>query len=162
MSSDAQHGWQRAELSYCSNVHPGETLDAVQQVISTSIAGVRSARSLAIMGSGLWLGNAAARHLDDNDRTADNFSGLLADNGLYLFTLNGFPIGGFHDSVVKEKVYTPDWSEPARLEYTLRLARILSANLPTEHSTGTISTLPLGYMGNWNSERGMRKVKLGR
>ena len=55
---------------------------------------------------------------------------LLAEQGLYVFTINGFPYGAFHGSPVKEHVYLPDWLEDERLVYTDRLAELLAALLP--------------------------------
>ncbi|WP_455233995.1 metabolite traffic protein EboE [Thiogranum longum] len=153
MTSEVQHRWRRSDLTYCGNVHPGESLESQERLIAGAIAGVRKARALDTMGSGLWLSDAAAGRLDGNDQATEAFTRILDENGIELFTLNGFPVGGFHDTRVKEKVYIPDWSQPGRLHYTLRLARILSVCLPEACRTGTISTLPLGYSGNWSKDR---------
>jgi hypothetical protein len=61
-----------------------------------------------------------------------------------VFTLNGFPYGGFHAPRVKEQVFLPSWAEPARLAYTLDLGRVLAGLLPDDVEEGTISTVPLG------------------
>ncbi|HEU5111403.1 MAG TPA: metabolite traffic protein EboE, partial [Micromonosporaceae bacterium] len=55
--------------------------------------------------------------------------------------------------VVKHRVYTPDWTSPERLEYTLRLARILAALLPDDVPHGSISTLPLAWRTPWDGDR---------
>jgi hypothetical protein len=60
------------------------------------------------------------------------------------FTLNGFPYGDFHQAVVKHEVYKPDWTEEARVRYTLDLVEILDRLLP-DNTAGTISTLPLQW-----------------
>ena len=65
-------------------------------------------------------------------------------NQVTPFTINGFPFGNFHDTVVKQNVYLPTWAEPARLEYTWELAKLHHQLLPDE-SISTISTLPLGW-----------------
>ena len=67
-------------------------------------------------------------------------------------TLNGFPYSSFHAPVVKRRVYRPDWTDPARLDYTLDLARLLAALLPEDAEEGTISTLPLGWRAPWGDE----------
>jgi hypothetical protein len=77
------------------------------------------------------------------------FRAALDDAGVRLFTLNGFPYGDFHAAAVKARVYRPDWADPARADYTLRLAEILAACLPDETAEGTVSTLPLGYKPDW-------------
>ncbi len=58
--------------------------------------------------------------------------------------MNGFPFGGFHGQVVKDAVHQPDWTTPARLEYTQRLSRTLVQLVP-EGMEGGISTSPLSY-----------------
>jgi hypothetical protein len=64
--------------------------------------------------------------------------------GLYLFAINGFPYGSFHHSVVKDKVYAPDWQQQERLSYTLNLIKILEELLPQDIDGG-ISTSPISY-----------------
>jgi hypothetical protein len=58
--------------------------------------------------------------------------------------MNGFPYGGFHDTIVKGNVHAPDWTSADRVSYTIRLFRILAALLP-EGMEGSISTNPLSY-----------------
>jgi rRNA pseudouridine-1189 N-methylase Emg1 (Nep1/Mra1 family) len=59
-----------------------------------------------------------------------NFRKWLDDNNSYVFTINGFPYGEFHNTCVKEKVFLPDWSSEERLEYTNVLFNILSEIVP--------------------------------
>ena len=47
----------------------------------------------------------------------------LPPEGLVPFTLNGFPYGDFHESVVKQRVYHPTWFDSDRVNYTLNLIR---------------------------------------
>lgn len=70
--------------------------------------------------------------------------GWLEANHCYVFTLNGFPFGGFHRQVVKDEVHHPDWTTRDRTNYTLRLFEILSAIMPADMDAG-ISTSPLSY-----------------
>jgi hypothetical protein len=58
--------------------------------------------------------------------------------------MNGFPYGGFHHTKVKDQVHAPDWTSPDRVQYTIRLAHILSKLLPAGMEGG-ISTSPLSY-----------------
>src|SRR5690606_2033482 len=74
-----------------------------------------------------------------------------AQAGGYVFTMNGFPFGAFHDTRVKEDVHTPDWTTAERLRYTKRLFDILAQLLP-EGIDGGISTSPLGYRYLYNHE----------
>lgn len=69
---------------------------------------------------------------------------LLSDNNFYVFTLNAFPYGQFHETPVKEKVYLPDWTTDQRTGFTCRAADFLATILPAE-TPGSISTLPGGY-----------------
>jgi len=142
--------WQRTEIGYCSNVHAGADASAVCANIQGPIREVREHRRLDRMATGLWLSAAAARSF-----AADigQLRELLQKSHLNLQTLNGFPYGDFHQSRVKEAVYAPAWDHPARLAYTLDLARILDHCLPDDSDFGTISSLPLGFASGWSAER---------
>jgi len=131
-------------LTYCLNVHPGETWAENLEAIRTHALAVK-ARVCPDepFGLGLRLSDAASRELVEGDALTE-FRNFLETNGLYAFTVNGFPFGRFHGKEVKEKVYQPGWSTPERRDYTIRLADILSALLP-EGVSGSISTSPLAY-----------------
>ena len=75
------------------------------------------------------------------DATLNEFKAFLTDNNLYVFTVNGFPYGNFHGTIVKENVYSPDWRSAQRVQYTCLLADILARLLPPD-ITGSISTVP--------------------
>ncbi len=144
--SDGSH------LTYCTNVHPGEDWRGTLAQLNRFLPAVKSLASPhAPMGVGLRLSAQAARELE-NPRTLRSFRGFLDEHGLYVFTLNGFPYGRFHGGPVKEAVYRPDWRSPLRLDYTLRLARLLAALLP-EGMTGSISTVPLGFRADREDTR---------
>jgi sugar phosphate isomerase/epimerase len=135
---------KKMQIGYCGNVHPGRTIDEVKQnLIKYSLDVKSQVRPNKPMGIGLWLSATAAKELDDSSKLVE-FRDWLAEVGLLPFTLNGFPYGDFHQEVVKHDVYRPTWADPARLEYTVRLAEILNVLLP-EGIDGTISTLPLGW-----------------
>ena len=145
--------WQRHELTYCSNVHPAETVESLNTVIAFFMNGVRLARNLPMMGTGLWLSDQVSMELATSSVKYDELVSLLASNNIKLFTLNGFPFGNFHAESVKERVYTPDWSQLPRYNYTRRLAEILAACLPDDMEEGTISTLPLGFRYTWTEQQ---------
>ncbi len=133
-----------ADLTYCTNIHPGESWSAVFE--NLQIYTIQLKQRLCQdrpFGIGLRLSNAASLELIAGDRL-QTFKTWLQQQGLYVFTLNGFPYGGFHAQVVKDNVYAPDWTQTARLDYTLRLTEILAELLP-EGMAGGISTLPLSY-----------------
>lgn len=130
-------------LTYCTNIHPGETWREVRQNVEQHVLEVkRQVSPTAPFGVGLRLSAVAADELG-HDRELDAFASFLAESGLYVFTMNGFPYGAFHGTRVKENVYRPDWLEPTRRTYTGRLAEILARLLPNEPGmVGTISTVP--------------------
>ncbi|MHC4232737.1 MAG: metabolite traffic protein EboE [Planctomycetota bacterium] len=131
-------------LTYCLNVHSGESwqenFDAITQntlVIRDKIATGKA------FGLGLRLSFEAASQLIKTEKL-DEFSRFLQEEDLYVFSVNGFPYGQFHNTSVKEDVYRPDWQSPQRRNYTMMLADILARLLP-EGVQGSISTLPLSY-----------------
>lgn len=145
-------GWSRSELTYCTNVHPGNNQAQVMDILAGPLAGVRELRGLAEMSGGLWFSRNTARDLLTL-QNLERFVEQLERNAITLCTLNGFPAIDFHSDRVKETVYRPDWADSERLEYTLDLARILSALMPRDIGEGTISTVPLGFAPEWNPER---------
>ncbi len=150
-------GWTRSELTYCTNVHPGENLQQVYDVVSEPLNNVRKKRGLTVMSGGLWLSDSTSLDLSSSGNLSQ-FSDHLQQHKISLFTLNGFPTQGFHSKRVKQAVYHPDWSEPERLDYTLRLAHILAALLPQHISEGSISSVPLGFAPEWNQERNSKAL----
>ena len=89
---------------------------------------------------GLRLSALAAEELLQGDRLS-RFKDWLEQSNTYVFTINGFPYGNFHGTRVKEKVFQPDWTESARIEYTKNLFRIL-AHIAKPAAGGSVSTLP--------------------
>lgn len=131
-------------LTYCTNIHPGEDWSQVFANLVQYIPSLKKKLSPnKPFGIGLRLADAASRELLQGNNLQE-FKTWLNEQELYVFTLNGFPYGGFHLQVVKDKVYAPDWSKQERLDYTLRLAQILAELLPQEME-GSISTVPLSY-----------------
>src|ERR687890_247702 len=88
-----------------------------------------------------------------NIHPAVGWESWLEAEGLYVFTINGFPHGTFHGQPVKADVHAPDWRSQERVAYTLRLAEILGALLP-DGVDGTISTNPLSY-ARWVDDDGL-------
>ncbi|MFB6814006.1 metabolite traffic protein EboE [Streptomyces sp. NPDC056347] len=136
-------------LAYCTNVHPAETLDGITAQLTDHAEPVRRHLGTDLVGLGLWLPADTAHHLAAHPADTDTLRRALTARGLETVTLNGFPYRGFHTPVVKRGVYFPDWSEPARLTYTLNLARILARLLPDDAARGSVSTLPLAWRTSW-------------
>jgi sugar phosphate isomerase/epimerase len=128
-------------LTYCTNIHAGETWPEVRRNLATHVRAVKARIAPdRPFGVGLRLSGAAASALAAPEELA-TFRAFLDESGLYVFTINGFPYGPFHGTPVKEDVYRPDWLEDERLAYTDRLARILAALVPSG-CEGSISTVP--------------------
>jgi sugar phosphate isomerase/epimerase len=133
-----------ALLGYCFNVLPGETVDALIEQVHRICEPVRTRLGVERLGVGLWIARRAATELRNDSRQRAGLRAALDRAGLYCFTLNGFPYGGFHAPRVKEYVLEPTWADAARLDYTVDLAAILAELLPDDVECGSISTLPLG------------------
>ena len=104
-------------IGYCTNIHPEFRPEFWRQL------GVPV---------GLWLPASAVESAD---------RGLLRE--FSVFTLNGFPYGDFHGERVKHAVYSPDWADTRRADYTIALARLLCEIACVDEPT--LSTLPLGW-----------------
>ncbi|MGI9510326.1 MAG: metabolite traffic protein EboE [Geminicoccaceae bacterium] len=145
---------ERAEhLTYCTNIHAGETWDEIFSRLRMHLPAVKSAASAdADLGVGLRLSAIAAEELVEPETLAE-FKAFLDDGSYYVFTINGFPYGPFHGQRVKEQVYQPDWSHEERLVYSDRMADLLSSLLP-DGMAGSISTVP-GTFKPLASEPGM-------
>jgi hypothetical protein len=131
-------------LTYCLNVHPGETWPENFATLRSTVLAVRDLVSPGKpFGLGLRLSAAAAATLDDPARL-DELIGFLHSQNLYVFTVNAFPFGRFHGGPVKENVYAPDWRSPQRRDYTNQVATILATLIPAGN-TGSISTVPCSW-----------------
>ncbi|MDR3712280.1 MAG: metabolite traffic protein EboE [Puia sp.] len=136
-------------LTYCTNIHSGENWGDHFKALQTCFPAIRKALSpSAPMGIGLRLSNEASLELADPE-TLRLFREWLKQQDAYVFTMNGFPYGGFHHTRVKDQVHAPDWTTRERVEYTLRMFGILEQILP-ENMDGGISTSPLSYR-YWHS-----------
>jgi hypothetical protein len=131
-------------LSYCSNIHPGESWEATFQNLKIYIPEVRQRlKADGPFGIGLRLSNEASLVLERPEKLRE-FQDWLRKVNAYVFTLNGFPYGDFHRQIVKEKVNFPDWTTTDRRDYTIRSFRILAQLLPPK-IMGGISTSPISY-----------------
>ena len=98
------------------------------------------------MPLGLWFSEAVLQEILPGG--IQSLKKDLVTWGIDTFTFNAFPQSDFHQTVVKKKVYLPDWTDPARLKYTQNCAEVLSELLP-QAGFGSISTLPLGWREGW-------------
>lgn len=140
-----------AHLTYCTNIHPGESYAEVRDNLANYVRAVRERVAPGRpFGVGLRLSARAASELSA-PAVLEELKDFLRSNELYVFTLNGFPYGPFHGQPVKDGVYRPDWTAPERLGYTDELARLLAELLP-DGMAGSVSTVPLGFKGHLTSE----------
>ena len=136
-------GGRLGHLTYCTNIHRGETWPEVLAALTRHLPAVKAAFAPERrLGVGLRLSAVAAEALRDQ-RAFAQLRGLLDAHDLYVFTINGFPYGPFHGVRVKEEVYQPDWQHEERLVYTDLLADLLADLLPDEPGLeGSVSTVP--------------------
>lgn len=139
-------------LAYCSNVHPAEDVEGIVGQLDRFAGPLRERLETPRLGIGLWLAADAASRLLEDGSALERLRSQLERHSLEVVTLNGFPYRAFHAPVVKRAVYAPDWTDPARADYTLDLARILAELLPEEAESGSISTLPLGWRVGWTEK----------
>jgi sugar phosphate isomerase/epimerase len=136
-------------LTYCTNIHAGESwLDLRATLLDHVVAVKRLVAPGCAFGVGLRVSARAAGELE-HPSAREDLRRILAENGLYVFTINGFPYGSFHATRVKESVYRPDWLESPRVSYSESLARLLATLLP-DGVDGSVSTVPIAYVLRMN------------
>ena len=143
----------RFDLTYCSNIHAGESWSDVDRALRGALPAIRQhLKATGPFAIGLRLSDRAARELEQ-PAALNEFLDYLRLGDYYVPTINGFPFGAFHGERVKERVYLPDWREPARLEYSNRLATLLAALLADRSlSEGSVSTVPGAFKGHLHSD----------
>ena len=158
--------FHQSHLAYCTNIHPAETWEETERMLKSHVLAVRDLlREQGSLGAGepfaigLRLSAVAARELLSADHL-DRFRDWLAATNSYVFTINGFPYGSFHGKRVKERVFQPDWTERARVEYTKDLFRILAV-IARPETGGSVSTLPGSHKTFHADESLIRKNLLG-
>jgi len=131
-------------LTYCTNIHPEKNWVDLFAILESTIPQLKKEISPdRPFGIGLRLSDYSSKEILE-EKNLMKFKKWLEENDLYVFTMNGFPYGLFHNKVVKDDVHKPDWTTIERVEYTKRLCRILSVLVP-KGIEGGISTSPLSY-----------------
>ncbi len=139
-----------SHLSYCTNIHAGERWDELFPQLKQHVPTVkRKVSPEHSFGIGLRASRSSIDSLKNPSVLAE-FKQWLADEDLYVYTVNGFPYGNFHGTQVKADVYRPDWSHPERLEYTCAIADVLSQLAPPDNFA-SISTVP-GTFKQWATD----------
>lgn len=138
------------ELTYCTNIHPGESWAHVMKNLNEHALPVKRAFSPdKSFPLGLRISHQAANEIDTAEIV--EFHSWCAAHDCYLLTINGFPFGNFHGGPVKTSVYQPDWRTQARVDYTMRLADLAVALMTTERNI-SISTVPIAYKEGFAQE----------
>jgi ubiquinone biosynthesis protein UbiJ len=135
-------------LTYSTLVHPGDTWAEMWDSLTRYVPQVKARVSPDHpFGVSLRLSHESAATLADSPEERQKLKQFLADNDLYLYTVNAFPYGPFKNRVIKLDVYQPDWASRERTEYTKKVADIL-AEVCSPDVNPSIQSPPLGYKGN--------------
>jgi sugar phosphate isomerase/epimerase len=139
------HSGRVVHLSHgTANLRPARDLRAVVDQLDTYATAVRARLGVDILGVSLRLPPTLAAALAVDGRARTRLRAELDARGLEVVTLNGVPYAEGGGEV-------PDWSDPARLEYTLDLARILVDLLPDDADRGAVSTIGFGRREGWDT-----------
>jgi len=132
-------------LTYSTLVHPGDTWEEMWTSLVTYVPKVKARVAPRVpFGVSLRLSARSAETLAGNRAERDKLKKFLADNDLYLYTVNAFPYGPFKNQIVKEQVYEPDWRSEERTRYTINVADVLADVVP-EGVSPSIQSAPLGF-----------------
>jgi hypothetical protein len=138
-------------LTYSTLVHPGDTWPEMWESLTTYVPQVQKrVCPNAPFGVSLRLSASSANTLVNSKPERDKLKGFLADNNMYLYTVNAFPYGPFKNTIVKEQVYEPDWRSEERTQYTMNVAEVLADVCPPNIQS-SIQSAPLGFKPNVTS-----------
>lgn len=111
---------------------------------------VRARLGADALGVTFWLPPDLAAALAVESRARTRLRAELDARRLEVVTLSGAPFAeGGGEAPPAEATPDPVWTEPARREYTLDLARILLDLLDQDAVRGTVSTIGLGPRAGW-------------
>ena len=132
-------------LTYSTLVHPGDTWEEMWTSLVTYVPRVKARVAPRVpFGVSLRLSAKSAETLANSRAERDKLKKFLADNDMYLYTVNAFPYGPFKNQIVKEQVYEPDWRSEERTRYTINVADVLADVVP-EGISPSIQSAPLGF-----------------
>jgi len=126
-------------------VHAGDTWAEMRSSLETFVPQVKARVSPdSPFGVSLRISAESVKTLVDSPKEREDLKSFLAANDLYVYTVNAFPYGPFKGGTVMERVYEPDWTTDARVEYTNSVADILADITPASISP-SIQTAPLAF-----------------
>ena len=138
-------GGSLGHLTYSTLVHPGDNWDEMWHSLTTYVPAVKKRVCPdAPFGVSLRLSGSSAARLVGDSKERTRLTRFLADNDMYLYTVNAFPYGPFKGVQVKEQVYEPDWRTDERALYTMQVADILAEVAPDGISP-SIQSAPCGF-----------------
>ena len=132
-------------LTYSTLVHPADDWEQLYNSLVTYLPRVkeRIAGNKAF-GVCLRLSAKTAATLAGSAAERDKLKKFLADNNMYVYTVNAFVYGHFKGDLVKEQVYEPDWRSEERTGYTINVADVL-ADVGAPGMALSIQSAPLGF-----------------
>lgn len=138
-------GGNLGHLTYSTLVHPGDTWEEMWDSLTRYVPAVKKRFSPdKRFGVSLRLSGKSAETLTADPAERAKLKAFLAENDMYLFTVNAFPHGPFKGKPVKELVYEPDWRSDERASYTMMVADILAEVAP-EGIAPSIQSPPCGF-----------------
>ena len=94
-----------SHLSYCSNIHAGESWEDLFPLLKKHVPLVKARVSPnASFGLGLRASMASITTLKNPEKLAE-FRHWLEQEDIYVFTVNGFPYGAFHGTQVLSLIH---------------------------------------------------------
>jgi hypothetical protein len=132
-------------LTYSTLVHPGDTWEQMWHSLVTYVPQVKARVAPDVpFGVCLRLSASSAQTLVERPDERERLRAFLAENDLYVYTVNAFPYGPFKGQRVKEQVYEPDWRSEERTQYTKNVADVLAEIAPPDLAP-SIQSAPLGF-----------------
>lgn len=135
-------------LSYSTLVHAGDTWAEMNASLRTFVPQIKKRISPdAPFAVSLRISAESAKTLTNSPDERSSLKSFLDQEGLYVYTVNAFPYGPFKGGEVMERVYEPDWTTQARVDYTNSIADILAEISPADVNP-SIQTAPLAFKPN--------------
>jgi len=135
-------------LSYSTLVHLGDNWAEMNASLREFVPQVKKRVSPnSPFAVSLRISAASATTLTESPAERKSLVEFLTKEDLYVYTVNAFPYGPFKGEVVMERVYEPDWTTDARVDYTNSIADILAEITPA-HINPSIQTAPLAFKPN--------------
>jgi hypothetical protein len=135
-------------LTYSTLVHASDTWPEMRASLAEFVPRVKARVAPdRRFGVSLRLSAASTEELTGRPEEREWLQRFLAEQDLYLYTVNAFPYGPFKGGPVMERVYEPDWTTDERVAYTCAVADVLADTVPDDVSP-SIQTAPLAFRPN--------------